>query len=154
LNADYNTQLEALYTRLGSAKIMVLATSKDDVVSARNMSCIISGGVFYVQTDRTLPKYGQIKANPNVALCAENIQVEGIAKDVGSPTDSANSAFSALFERHYKGSYDAYSHLSNEVVIAIRPTRISLWEYENGKAFRIAFDMVKQRYTKEEYIGE
>lgn len=60
---------------LDDGKIMVLATSCHDLVTARNMSCIIIKNKIYFQTDKTFLKYKQIIENPNVALCVDNIQI-------------------------------------------------------------------------------
>lgn len=37
------------------------------------MSVVLINGVFYFQPDKTFRKYEQIKDNPNVALCIDNI---------------------------------------------------------------------------------
>ncbi len=42
------------------------------------MSIIIDGGKFYFQTDKDFRKYEQIKGNPHVALCIDNLSIEPI----------------------------------------------------------------------------
>lgn len=64
---------------------MVLSTSYQDKVTSRMMSVIIFDGEFYFQTDKNFRKYNQIKNNPNVLLCCDNISVEGICTELGKP---------------------------------------------------------------------
>lgn len=132
-------------------KTMVLATSSDNRVTARNMSCVIINDRIYFQTDKTFLKYEQILNNPNVALCTDNIQVEGIAKTRKHPFDEENKEFVKSFEKNYKGSYDNYSNLDNEVVIEVDPTFITLWKYENGHPFRDFLDISEKKAYREFY---
>jgi uncharacterized pyridoxamine 5'-phosphate oxidase family protein len=154
MKKDFDVHLATFFTRLGNAKKMVLATSENNKVTARNMSCVIVDGVIYFQTDKTFLKYRQISANPFVALCVDNIQIEGIAQSVGHPLNCENVAFAALFQQNYKGSFDTYSHLKNEVVITVKHQKITLWEYENGNPVRVVFDIPNQIYSKQFYNGE
>jgi uncharacterized pyridoxamine 5'-phosphate oxidase family protein len=154
MKKEFESHLGTFFTQIGSAKKMVLATSKDNKVTARNMSCVIFDGAFYLQTDKTFLKYKQMIANPFVALCVDNIQIEGIAKSVGHPLDNENGTFVALFQQNYKSSFDAYSHLSNEVVFKVQPQKITLWKYENGNPLRVIFDIPNQVYSKEFYDGQ
>jgi uncharacterized pyridoxamine 5'-phosphate oxidase family protein len=151
---EFEVHLATFFARLGNAKKMVLATSENNKVTARNMSCIIVDGVIFFQTDKTFLKYEQISANPFVALCVDNIQIEGIAQSVGHPLNSENGTFAALFQQNYKSSFDTYSHLKNEVVITVQPQKITLWEYENGNPLRIVIDIPNRVYSKQFYNGE
>lgn len=150
----YNEKINEFYNNFGCAKKMVLATCKNDRVTARTMSVVLLNEVFYFQTDKIFIKYEQIAFNPFVALCIDNIQIEGVATAIGHPLFDDNDAFATAFQRSYKGSFDAYSHLKNEVVVEVRPKKITLWEYENGKPYRVFFDIPRQTYAKEFYIGE
>ena len=67
---------------------MVLSTSENDIVSSRMMSVILMDGTFYFQTDCTFRKYRQISSNRNVALCIDNIQIEGICEELGHRPDN------------------------------------------------------------------
>lgn len=141
-----------VFELLGDKKTMVLATSFNNRITARNMSCVIINQKIYFQTDKTFLKYEQILNNPNVALCADNIQIEGIAKIGKHPSDEENKEFVKVFEKNYKGSYDNYSYISNEVVIEVEPTFITFWKYENGQPFRDFLDTSKKKAYREIYI--
>lgn len=102
---------------------MVLSTSSEGKVSSRMMSVVLIDGRFYFQTDMNMRKYAQLKANPCAALCIDNIQIEGICREVGRPLE--NEAFRSAFEECYKGSFDLYSSMESERVLSCLPITLS-----------------------------
>ena len=134
-----------------NGKTMVLSTSENDIVSSRMMSVVQIDGIFYFQTDVTFRKYHQILTNNNVALCIDNIQIEGICKELGHPLD--NLSFCKCFKKCFKGSYDAYTSLKSERLFAIKPTFIERWLYDKGDPYIEIFDMKPHVYTIKQYIG-
>lgn len=86
---EFITVYENFYKELGESKKMVLSTSLNDVVTSRMMSIVVLNKKIYFQTDRTFRKYKQIKENPQVSLCIDNIQMEGYCEQVGIPSDNA-----------------------------------------------------------------
>ncbi|MGL4572678.1 MAG: pyridoxamine 5'-phosphate oxidase family protein [Clostridium sp.] len=148
---NINYKIKEFYESFGSGKKMVLSTSHNNKVSSRMMSIVLIDGVFYFQTDKTFRKYEQIKDNPNVALCIENIQVEGECLELGHP--SSNDVFCKVFESCFKGSYEAYSSLKNERLFAVRPTYIEKWEYKDGKSFIEILDIENKVYKNIAYEG-
>lgn len=143
-------KLQALFTEIGASKRMVLSTSLDDKVTSRMMSIIIDGGKFYFQTDKDFRKYEQIKGNPHVALCIDNLSIEGICKECGKPQDF--SEFCVRYQQYYEGSYNAYTHLERERLFVIEPIYIQRWVYIENKPFVEIFDLEKEIYTLKEYI--
>ncbi len=154
MDLNYNVMMEEVFNQLGSNRVMVLATSFEDRVTARNMSCIIMGHKILFQTDRRFLKTQQILKNQNVALCTDNIQLEGIAKIIGHSDDAPE--FCEVYKRYFRTSYDAYTHLKNQVIIEVEPTFITLWRYMDGhmpyrdfldcrqnKAYREMYDISK-----------
>ena len=115
------------------------------------MSVVQIDGLFCFQTDRTLPKYHQIISNPHVALCIDNIQIEGICEEMGHPLQCA--PFREAFQACFKGSFDAYSSLENERVFSIKPLYIERWVYQNGVPYIETFDVKTQKYTFDRYLG-
>jgi len=149
MEVDFDSIQEEILNLLGENKIMVLATSCENRVTARNMSCVIIDKKIYFQRDKTFLKYQQILKNSNVALCVDNIQIEGTAKIKKHPFDEENKDFIGLFKKNYKGSFDNYSHMDNEVVVEIEPKYITLWKYKNGQPFRDFLDVTaKQAYRQ------
>lgn len=148
----YEEKLQELFEQFKVATKFVVATSKENRVTARTMSCICVDGAIYFQTDNRFLKYNQLLANPQVALCINNIQIEGIASILGKPLDAKNLFFAKLFEQYYKSSFDSYTALETEVLIQVDPTRITVWEYEEDMPIRIIFDLVNKEYLEEPYL--
>lgn len=149
--SEFEIELNRFFQEFGISRKMVLSTSENDIVTSRMMSIVLINGVFYFQTDITLKKYGQIKGNANVALCIDNIQIQGVCKEVGRPLD--NKEFASVFEKCFKGSFDAFSALENERLFAVTPVFIECWQYVDGKPFIETFDIANCEYYLSRYIS-
>ena len=136
----YEQKLKEFFSSLGEYQIMSLATSAEYRVTVRSMSFIIADRKFYCQTDKHFLKYKQILENPQVAISINNIQIEGICKEFGHPLLESNIFFSESYKRYYKDSFKKYTHLKDEVLLEIQPTLISVWNYEDDKAFQEILD--------------
>lgn len=143
---------QAFLLEFGQGRKMVLSTSENDRVSSRMMSVVLIDGFFCFQTDIELRKYHQISVNPNVALCIDNIQIEGICTEKGRPLD--DNKFCEAFQKCFKGSFDAYSSLNNERLFMIKPLLIERWKYIDGIPYVEIFDVENERYNCERYIGK
>lgn len=146
-SAEYN----AFLSDFGQGRKMVLSTSENGIVSSRMMSVVQVDGIFYFQTDITFRKYHQLSANPNAALCIDNIQIEGLCEEKGHPLD--NEAFCERFRECFKGSFDAYTALKNERLFALTPSYIERWIYKNGVPFIETFRIDNGIYEIREYKG-
>ena len=147
----YTKEFEGLFNMIGKAQKMALATSSNNRVTARTMSFIVENKKLYFQTDINFTKFHQIKDNPLVAVCWNNIQLEGSCKILGHPFEPQNLFFKQAFQKNYKSSYEKYSHLSNEVVVEIIPILVTIWGYDNEKPYREFFDFKNRSYHKTYY---
>lgn len=136
----------------GKGRTMVLSTSADNVVSSRMMSVVQIDGLFYFQTDVNFKKYSQLMSNSNVALCIDNIQIEGISTEIGHPRE--NLLFCERFKECFRGSYDAYTGLRNERLFVVKPTYVERWIYKEKVPYIETFDVKAEVYKIIEYIGE
>lgn len=145
----FEEKVNELFQNMGDFKNMVLSTSANEHVSSRMMSVIMKDQRFLFQTDMTFRKYNQIQANPNVALCFENIQIEGICEDIGRANE--NETFCEQYKLYFMGSYEKYSNMERERLMEVRPTFIQKWIYENGQPYVITFDFFAKDYQKKRY---
>lgn len=149
----FQQKLDDFFNEFGKARKMALSSSANEKVSSRMMSVVQKNGIFYFQTDSNFRKFRQIKENPNVALCIDNFQIEGICKEIGHPLQNAD--FCLLYQQNFKNSFDAYTHLKTETLFEVNPTFIERWIYknENGncKPFIETFDFAQKSYKIEEY---
>lgn len=113
------------------------------------MSTINQGLTVYFQVDRDSTKFRQISENPNVALCASNMQLEGIARVSCHPLE--DPFFIEKYRQYHEGSFNTYSHLNNEVIIEVQPRLITFWKYDTDhKPYRDFLD-IRQREAFREY---
>ena len=147
----FSQKYETFLLEFGKGRKMVLSTSENNRVSSRMMSVVQIDGIFYFQTDITFNKYHQIVSNHNVALCIDNIQIEGICEEIGHPLEFV--PFCDIFQECFRGSYDAYTSLKNERVFSIKPMYIERWIYEDGIPYIETFDVETQEYKLSRYIG-
>lgn len=147
----YQKEFTRLFNMIGKAQKMALATSMNDRVTVRTMSFVIENEKLYFQTDTNFIKFQQIKSNPLVAVCWNNIQFEGSCNILGHPFEPQNLFFQKAFKENYKNSFEKYSHLRNEIVVEILPILVTVWGYDNGKPYREFFDFKNRHYHKEYY---
>lgn len=144
-------KIKIFLSDFGKGRKMVLSTSENNRVSSRMMSVVQICGEFYFQTDVMMKKYHQISTNNNVALCIDNIQIEGKCTEIGQPLN--NALFCDIFQECFKGSYDAYSALNNERLFVVKPLYIERWVYKEGIPYIETFDMNTQQYSFDKYLG-
>lgn len=147
--SDFENQYSTFLNEFGKGKKMVLSTSWNDKVTSRMMSVVQQHGIFYFQTDRHFRKYDQLMNDKNVALCIDNIQIEGISKELGHPLD--DQVFCSLYKECFTGSFERYSSLSEEVLFAVTPLFVERWIYKEGIPFVETFDIEKKEYCIQEY---
>lgn len=148
---EFKEAYKNFYEELGESKKMVLSTSLNDIVTSRMMSIVVINEKIYFQTDRTFRKYRQLKENPRVSLCADNIQIEGRCEEVGTPLD--NTEFVNTYKKYFLSSYMRYSSLKNERLFAVIPTFIEKWSYIDGVPYIEILDVVNKRYRLRQYVG-
>ena len=133
-----------MFRLLGTHKIMALASSVQDYVMVRNVSCLFYDGKIYFKTDKNFRKTQQLFQNPNVALCWNGVQVEGTAENKGLVIDEPGRKFEKLYEKYLKNSYNKYSHEDTEILIEVTPGFAELWDTdENGDAYQVFVDFRK-----------
>ena len=142
-------KLHELFLEFGLGKKMVLSTCVNNQVSSRMMSLVLLDGKFYFQTDLNLRKYQQLKSNPNVALCIDNFQIEGVCRELGHPSE--NPDFCEEYEKSFKNSYDRYTSHAQERLFVVKPCYIQKWIYEDGEPFVEIFDLGEGSYSKTLY---
>lgn len=144
-NLDYDVVKEDIFHALKDNLSIVLATSSNNRVTAREVYFASNGFTIYFITSKAYEKYKQIEKNSNVALCINNIQMEGVARIKGHPNlpenrDELNTCLSKS-----KEAFEKFIKYKNTVLIEIQVSRVEIWknnsrEYldiEKGKAYKI-----------------
>ena len=130
LETNIKKEFEKLCSE-GLYKRGIIATSKDNHVTARRMRLIPDGLTLYAWTDARSMKIDQIRSNPKVAVVAGFIQVEGKATLCGHPLKPENKAYIEAYKRKLPESYEkvekpTFESVDHLELIKIEPMRISM----------------------------
>ena len=147
----FKEKYETFLTEFIKGKTMVLSSFANNKVSSRMMSVVFYNGLFYFQTDKTFRKYNQLINNPYIALCFENIQIEGICAEIGHPMD--NALFCNVYKECFSSSFSKYSSLKNERLFVVTPTYVERWVYIDTVPFIETFYVEKEEYKLTKYEG-
>ena len=140
-NLTFEQAVEIMFDKLGTDKIMALASSVNDYVMVRNVSCLFYDGLVWFKTDKNFRKTQQLFENPHVALCWSGVQIEGLAENRGLVVDEPDRKFEKLYEKYLWGSYNKYSHEDSEIIIAVIPKFVEIWDTsEDNYAYQIFID--------------
>ena len=151
-NLTFEQAVAIMFDKLGDSKIMALASSVNDYVMVRNVSCLFYDNRVWFKTDKNFRKTQQLFANPHVALCWSGVQIEGLAENKGLVIDEPDRRFETLYKKHLWGSYNKYSHEDTEIIIEVTPKFVEIWDTsEDNYAFQIFIDFDKQAVEVKQY---
>ena len=142
-----NSEFQQLWRKIGRHGIMVLSSCAENRVTSRVMSVVVIDGKFNCQTDQRYLKFRQIKANPNVSLCANNFSIEGECRIMGKPFE--NEFFINAMQEHFPDAVSRWSELPTECVLEITPKLVSSWIYEDNKPYIERWNFENSSYIKE-----
>ncbi len=149
---SFEQAVELMFEKLGDWKIMALASSVNDYVMVRNVSCLFYDGKVYFKTDREFRKTKQLLENPHVALCWSGVQIEGLAENKGLVIDEPGRKFEKLYKEFLWGSYNKYSHEDTEILIEVTPKYVEIWDTsEDNYAYQIFIDFDSQGVEVKQY---
>lgn len=149
---SFEQAVELMFEKLGDWKIMALASSVNDYVMVRNVSCLFYDNKIYFKTDKNFRKTQQLYQNPRVAMCWSGVQIEGVAENKGLVVDEPDRRFETLYKKHLWGSYNKYSHEDAEIIIEVSPKFVEIWDTsEENYAFQIFIDFEKQSVAVKQY---
>lgn len=151
-NISYEEAVKIMFTQLGDYKIMALASSLNDYVMVRNVSCLFYDEKIYFKTDKNFRKTRQLFENPQVAMCWSGVQVEGIAKNKGLVTEEPGHRFEEGYKKYLWESYNKYSHTDTEILIEVTPKYVEVWDTsEDGYAYQLFIDFEKKEVEVKPY---
>lgn len=141
-----------MFEKLGTHQIMALATSVNDRVAIRNVSCIIYDEKIYFKTDKNFEKTKQLITNNRVALCFHGVALEGVAENNGLVINEEGLIFEKKYQKYWDKSYNAYSHKESEILIEVIPLKAEIWDQDdNDYAFQTLIDFQNEDVKKINY---
>ena len=148
----FEQAVEIMFEKLGDSKIMALASSVNDYVMVRNVSCLFYDGKVWFKTYKNFRKTQQLFENPHVALCWSGVQIEGLAQNKGLVVEEPDRRFETLYKKFLWGSYNKYSHEDTEIIIEVTPKFVEIWDTsEDNYAYQIFIDFDKQSVEVKQY---
>ena len=154
-NLTFSQAVELMFEKLGESKIMALASSVNDYVMVRNVSCLFYDNKVWFKTDKNFRKTQQLYENPRVALCWSGVQIEGIAENKGLVVEEPGRRFEGLYKKYLWGSYNKYSHEDTEIIIEVSPKFVEIWDTsEDNYAYQIFIDFEKETVEVKQYDQE
>ena len=151
-NLTFEQAKKLLWAQLGDWKIMALASSVNDYVMVRNVSCLFYDDKIWFKTDKNFRKTQQLYENPRVAMCVGGIQVEGIAANKGLVVEEEGRVFEQGYKKHLWGSYNKYSHEDTEIIIEVTPKVVEVWDTrDDNYAYQIFIDFDKEAVEVKAY---
>ena len=154
MELSYEQVKQEVLDILEKNKYWVLATSANDRVTARSMSVVNDGVNIYFQTETLLDKYQQIVANPNIALCYHNVQIEGKAESRGRVASPENKKIREMYCANHNKAYERWQGLADQVFIEVKPVRITMWKYIDSKPCRDYLYIDERKAFREYYHPE
>jgi uncharacterized pyridoxamine 5'-phosphate oxidase family protein len=141
---DYATRADDVRRFLESKRAIVLATYADGRVTARTVSFVTKDlKIYFMSWDHNV-KCRQIRSNPRVALCRDNVQIEGEAKILGSPVDQADQEVAGLLRTKYPEDYAVYSGQPGMTVVEVVPRLIRLFRKEGDRFLLEELDVTSE----------
>ena len=151
-NLTFQQAVDLMFEKLGESKIMALASSVNDYVMVRNVSCLFYDDKVWFKTDKNFRKTQQLYQNPRVALCWSGVQIEGVAENKGLVVEEPGRRFEALYKKHLWGSYNKYSHEDTEIIIEVSPKFVEIWDTsEDNYAYQLFLDFDAETVEVKQY---
>ncbi|MGB3479041.1 MAG: pyridoxamine 5'-phosphate oxidase family protein [bacterium] len=132
--------------------IMVLATSANNVVMARNINVANDKLDIYFFTWEHSRKCTQIRNNPRVALCKDKVEIEGKANVLGLMLSKENKKYTEIIRKRDPDAIKQWKNKPSMVIVKIQPifTRIDGY-YDNGDVFIEYIDLENKKAYKEKW---
>ncbi len=112
---------EKIIKFLNGKKAIVVATSSNNHVTARTVSFVNNGLHIFFWSYGNHTKCKQIKENPKIALCRDNLQVEGIANLQGSILSPDNEDYLRDFQKKFPKDYERYVNEPDMILVNVKP---------------------------------
>lgn len=148
IELSYNDVKKEFVESLNHKENLVLSTCHNNKITSRMMCYVNEDLVIYLLTGKRTTKCRQINENENVALCIDNIQIEGKAKIVGNPTENDNININRVFRNKHPKYYERFAHFKVATYIEVKCEYLKQWKMENGKDCYYCLDVIRQKATK------
>jgi general stress protein 26 len=128
---------------LEGKRAIALATCAENDVRVRTVSFASRGlEICFLTLEHNL-KCRHIRANPDVALCRDNVQVEGRAEILGRADDPSNGIYADLLREKFPDSFDADAARPGMVIVRVAPRWVRIFRNPEGRYVVDSLDVLE-----------
>ena len=127
MERNFEKEKEELFDKIGKTYNMVLSTSNKDKVSSRMVSVISYNEKLYI-TSMKSEKLEQIEKNPNIALCADTMQIKGNGKILGYASDEKNKEVMMEYKNILPKSFELFASNPEAVLAEFTLVQCKWWK--------------------------
>ena len=142
---DFEKVREEKVRFLDSHHVIVLATSFDNRVTARTVTYASKGLDIYFMSWGHHKKCVQIRGNPKVALCRDNMTMEGLEEILGNPLDEKNKEYAEIYRNKFPRDFAGFARIPGMVLVKVTPTFIVSWVRIENRFFLEHLDLENKR---------
>jgi general stress protein 26 len=118
---DFENTKDKIVKFLEAHHAIVLATALDKRVTIRTVTYATKGLEVYFMSFGHHKKIKQIEKNSRVALCKDNVNIEGVAEILGSPLDETNRKYAEIYKKKLPRDYAGFAHIPGMVMVKVTP---------------------------------
>lgn len=142
---SYNEMINDIVKILDENKEIILATSHNDRVTARTVSFTNDGLIIYFMSWDHNKKIRQIQKNPKIALCLNNLQIEGRAQILGYVNEEKNANILRIFKKKFSDLWiSTFTRIKEMLMIKVNPTTLTKFENINRRFFLQTIKVVRK----------
>lgn len=146
----YKRGLEIMTENFGHMTEMCLASSSNNIVSARELHAIYINGKMYVLSKMGNTLMHDIADNPNVALCRGSHNMQGVARSLGHPLEAHNAHLRKMLKKEFFMNYDEYVTEDNPNMRIVEVTLTHVETYTRFHRYDINF--VEERAERDHTV--
>ncbi len=135
----YEKSISVLSELFGKDYTFVLATTNQNIPSARVIDTYYEDGVFWIVTYAKSNKVKDITDNPNVALCNNFHTFNGKAYNMGHPLKIENKKVREKLLKVFEPWYFNHNDESDENMCYVKFIPESGFFHKDGKGYRVNF---------------
>ena len=145
MEQDFEKLVEEKSAFLREHHTIVLATSKDDEVTARTVSYATEGLDFYILSWDHHEKIRQIKENSNGAGARDNMSIKGVAEILGKPLDEKSRTGAEAIKKKRPREFEMFSRIPGMIMVKVTPRYIKSWMRADNKFVIEHLDLENKR---------
>ena len=127
MERNFEKEKNELFAKIGKTYNMVLSTSDMGNVSSRMVSVISYNEKLYI-TSMKSEKLEQIEKNPNIALCADTMQIKGNGKILGYASDEKNKEIMMEYKNILPESFELFASNPEAVLAEFTLVQCKWWK--------------------------